>query len=81
VKCVICKHGETRPGKITVTLHRGDMILVMKGVPAGVCEKCGEEYLDAGTKDRMMHQAEEFARSGMEVAICEYLGSLEKAEY
>jgi hypothetical protein len=23
MKCVICKHGETRPGKTTVTLDRG----------------------------------------------------------
>ena len=72
VKCVICKEGETRPGKITVTLQRESMILVMRGVPAIVCENCGEEYLEAGTKDLMMKQAGELARSGIQVAICEY---------
>lgn len=34
--CVICKHGETRPGTATVTLKREDTTLVIKGVPAQV---------------------------------------------
>ncbi len=46
MKCVNCKQGETQPGTTTVTLERGGMSLVIKGVPARVCENCGEEYVD-----------------------------------
>ncbi len=49
MKCVVCKHGETRPGTTTVTLTRGETTLVVKGVPACVCSNCGEEYVDDAT--------------------------------
>jgi YgiT-type zinc finger domain-containing protein len=47
--CVICRQGETRPGKATVTLERGGATFVIRGVPARVCDNCGEEYLDETT--------------------------------
>lgn len=36
MKCVICKRGETRPGKTAVTLERGESAMVVKDVPADV---------------------------------------------
>ena len=47
MKCVICRNGETQPGKTTVTLERERLTLVFKGVPAEVCENCGEAYVSA----------------------------------
>lgn len=37
MKCVICKHGETKSGLVTVTLERDESIVVIKKVPASVC--------------------------------------------
>jgi YgiT-type zinc finger domain-containing protein len=45
MKCVICKHGETKPGLVTVTLERDECIIVLKKVPAEICDNCGEYYL------------------------------------
>ena len=42
MKRPICQHGKTKPGKISVTLERGTLTLVFKGVPTDVCENCGE---------------------------------------
>ena len=36
--CVICKRGNTKPGNATLTLERGGMSLVVKAVPAQVCD-------------------------------------------
>lgn len=72
MKCVICKQGETKPGNVTVTLERKGMILVIRGVPARVCAQCGEEYVETETKDRLLYQAEETARSGVQAAISDY---------
>ncbi|MBV8362877.1 MAG: YgiT-type zinc finger protein, partial [Deltaproteobacteria bacterium] len=36
MKCVVCKHGDTRPGSTTVTLERGGGTLVVKSVPARI---------------------------------------------
>lgn len=70
--CLICKHGETRPGTATVTLEREDTTLVIKGVPAQVCTNCGEEYVDEDTTARLLHTAEEAARTGVQVDVRQY---------
>lgn len=72
MKCVICKHGETRPGQATVTLERNGTTLVIKGVPANVCTNCGEEYVDERTTARLLKTADEAARSGVQVDVREY---------
>ena len=75
MKCVICKNGETKPGKVTVTLERGGMTLVVKAVPAEVCANCGEEYVDEETTARLLKTAEEADRAGVQVDVREYLAA------
>lgn len=70
--CVICKQGETHPGKATITLERAGMTLVFKGVPADVCTNCGEQYVDAMISTQLLNTAEETARAGVQVDIREY---------
>ena len=72
MKCVMCKHGETQPGKVTVTLQRGDTVVVIKEVPAAVCQQCGEYYLDDSTTERVLAIAEEAVRHRAEVEILRY---------
>lgn len=72
MKCVICKNGETKPGKATVTLERNGTTLVVKGVPANVCANCGEEYVDEETTARLLKTAEEAASSAVQVDVREY---------
>jgi YgiT-type zinc finger domain-containing protein len=72
VKCVICKHGETRPGRTTVTLSRDGTTIVVKGVPASVCANCGEEYVDETTTSQLLRVAEEASRAGVEVEVRDY---------
>jgi len=75
MKCVICKHGETRSGTTTVTLEREGMTLVFKGVPAQVCQNCGEAYLDEATTARLLATAQEAARAGVQVDVREYVAA------
>lgn len=72
MKCVICKHGETEPGVTTITLERGALTLVIKGVPAQVCSNCGEAYVDEETTRKLLETAEAEAESGAQVEIREY---------
>ncbi len=69
MKCVICKQGETHPDKTTVTLERDGATLVIKGVPAQVCENCGEYYLDEEMTERVLSIAEEAVAAGAEVEV------------
>jgi YgiT-type zinc finger domain-containing protein len=72
MKCVVCKKGETKSGKATVTLEKDGATLVFKGVPARVCGSCGEEYVDEETTAKLLRSAEETARSGIQVEIRQY---------
>ncbi|BAY25600.1 hypothetical protein NIES2100_54060 [Calothrix sp. NIES-2100] len=72
MQCVLCKHGETQPGKVTVTLERDDTIVILKGVPAEVCNNCGEYYLSAAVTEQVLQCAEEAVNKGAEVEILRY---------
>ncbi len=69
MKCIICKQGETRPGRVTVTLQRGDTIVIIKDVPAEVCENCAEYYLSEEVTGQILARAEKAVREGTEVEI------------
>jgi YgiT-type zinc finger domain-containing protein len=72
MRCVICRHGETRPGTVTVTLERGEATIVVKSVPAEVCAHCGEEYIDQETTAKVLAEADLAALSGVRVEVRSY---------
>jgi len=73
MKCVICKKGSTKPSTTTVTLERGGLIMVIKGVPAQVCKNCGEAYVDEKVASELLTSAEQAARAGAQVEIRQYV--------
>jgi YgiT-type zinc finger domain-containing protein len=73
MKCVICKTGETHPGQATVTLNRGEATLIIKNVPADVCDNCGEYYLSADTAGSVLTLAEDALHKGIEVEVLRWV--------
>lgn len=69
MQCVICKQGFTHPGEATVTLERSSTTVVIKGVPADVCENCGEYYLSEEMTDKVLAMAEEAVEHGAEIEV------------
>ena len=72
MRCVLCKQGNTSRGETTVTLTRGDTTVVIKGVPAEVCDNCDEPYLDEEASAWALERAEQAVRNGVEVEIIRY---------
>ena len=72
IQCVICKHGLTHPGKVTVTLQRGESLIIFKQVGAEVCENCGEYYLSEAVTEKLLQRAEEAVKNGAEVEILRF---------
>ena len=70
--CVICKHSEVTPGTTTVTLEQGLTTLVVKGVPARVCQTCGEEYLDEATTRDLLDAAAAAERTEVQVEVRQF---------
>ena len=72
MKCVICKHGETKLGTTTVTLEKNHSTIVFKEVPAKICDNCGEKYIDDTTTKELLKKAREIVKNGVEVDIRKY---------
>ena len=69
MKCVRCKYGSTSKKKVNVKLERDGSIVIVKDVPAMVCDECGEMYFDSSTTKLMHQTANKALDSGTEVAI------------
>jgi YgiT-type zinc finger domain-containing protein len=72
MRCVICKGSEVKPGTTTFTVEREQMTLVLKEVPARVCQQCGEAYFDEATTQRIEEIAEAAEHNGVQVAVQDY---------
>ena len=72
MNCLFCKHGETKSGPVTVTLQRGETTVILKNVPAEVCQNCGEYYLSDAVTDQVLKRAETAVKNGAEVEIVRF---------
>ncbi|MCC5898588.1 MAG: type II toxin-antitoxin system MqsA family antitoxin [Phormidium sp. GEM2.Bin31] len=72
MNCVICKHGQTVPGRTTVTLDRDGVIVILKNVPAEICDTCGEYYLSEETTRVILESAEQAIAKGIDLEVRQY---------
>jgi YgiT-type zinc finger domain-containing protein len=56
----------------TVPFTLGQVVVVVKDVPAEVCRNCGEPYLTGAATDRLLVLLRRFARLPMEVSVTSY---------
>jgi len=75
MECVICKHGRTCLGEVTVTLERDGTTLVFRNVPAQVCENCGEQYVDEQTTAKLLDDADMAAQTGVQLEVRSYVAA------
>ena len=73
--CVICKHGETKPGTTRIAVERGPTVLVVRSVPALVCDHCGGAYPIADAVDRLQQMLAVAAQGGVQVEVREYIAA------
>ena len=72
MKCVMCKGGKLAPGETTLTVQRGETLVIIKDVPADVCQDCGEAYLDGNVALKIEKQVEEAVARHTEIEILRY---------
>lgn len=57
-RCPICKTGGLEPGRTTVTFDDDQgLTIVIRHVPASVCDTCGEAFVDDATARAILKQA------------------------
>lgn len=64
MNCAICHNGNLESGSATVVLERGEATVIFKGVPARVCNICGEEFVSAEVNEALLRRAEEALARG-----------------
>jgi len=61
--CIICDEAETLPGQTSILLEREEHSFTFNNVPAHICPKCGEAYVDEAVTGSLLHEAERMAAS------------------
>ncbi len=72
MNCTLCKNAETAPGIVTVSLNRGETVVIIKNVPAEVCGNCGEYYLDSAAAQRVYVQADAAVARHAEIEVLRF---------
>ena len=73
MKCSLCKNGETISGKVTVTLSRDNSIIIIKEVPAQICNNCGDYFLSSEVTKSVLSISENAVKKGVEVEILKFV--------
>ncbi|HON78468.1 MAG TPA: type II toxin-antitoxin system MqsA family antitoxin [Spirochaetota bacterium] len=71
--CTLCKSGESSEGYITVTPTRNNSVIVIRDVPAEVCNNCGEYYLSDGIAGRIYDLEDQAVKKGVEIEILRWV--------
>ena len=53
-RCDLCG-GELKPGGTGLEIWRGEELIVIRDVPADVCQQCHEAYVSADISERLDH--------------------------
>ena len=70
--CQQCPEGIYEKGRVTETLERGDTIVVVKDVPALVCNVCGNSLLAAEKVERLQDILKRAEAEGVELESRRY---------
>lgn len=54
MKCVICKHGELKPGITSLMFEKNNSTIVIKEAPVDMCDNCGEIYVPDKTAEQIL---------------------------
>ncbi len=72
MKCAICRNGNTENGFATVVLERDNTTLVIKKVPAKICNNCGEEYITSEINRKLLSYARDKVGHGVTLELLEF---------
>lgn len=72
MECVICKNGNTFESFATVTFEQDNSIVVIKEVPAHICDNCGHYYLDEEFAAKALAIAQESVQKGIEIEVTRF---------
>lgn len=71
MNCVLCK-ASLEKGKVNHIVDLGEGIIIVKNVPANICEQCGEYYLNTEIALKLEALVDEIRKNKIEISIVNY---------
>ena len=69
--CTFCK-GTTKDGFSTFTVDLENCVIVIRNVPAQICEQCGETYYSTEVMQQLFRIAQDVRHNMTEIIIVNY---------
>lgn len=66
--CPLCG-GSKKSGKTTYSADLGNGVIVIRDVPATICDQCGEAWIDPATAKRLEHLSQKARSKGTQVEV------------
>ncbi len=66
--CPLCG-GKKAPGTTTYSVDLGFGLVVVRNVPASICDQCGEEWIAADTARELERVVEEARRKRLQIEV------------
>lgn len=70
--CPTCQTGKTTRGTATKTLERGSTLVVVRHVPAEVCDRCGAPLYSGAVVEQLLALLDEAHRTGVAFEVREF---------
>lgn len=75
MSCPLCRSGELGVGVADKVLTLAETTLVVRGVPALVCDVCGERYFDGEITQQLLELVRSIQRAGVLVDVRRYVAA------
>lgn len=72
MSCPICGDESLRPGTTTFAADVDGTLVVVRAVPADVCDVCGESFIDDTVADELQGAVEDGKTAGTESLVRHY---------
>ncbi len=70
--CPICKHGKMEKGFTTLIFENGNSTIIVKKVPASVCDNCYESFISEDISRKLLETVNNEVKKGVEVEVLHY---------
>ncbi len=72
VTCSLCKGGQMHSGVATLTLERDGAVVVVRDVPALICDQCGDRVFGGEATAAVLNAANDAVRRGVQFEVLLY---------
>jgi YgiT-type zinc finger domain-containing protein len=73
--CVLCRNGTLVAGTADKVLSRAGVTVVVQGVPAEICDNCGERYFSEDVTRQLLQVIREAIDAGVVVDVRRYVAA------